>query len=127
VPLGRRFRALKLWWVLRHYGADGIRHHIAEHIRLAAEFAHRVDEEPALQRIAPAHFSLVCFSHCDGNAATDALAAAINAKPSVYVTTSQVGDRLFIRVAIGQTWTSAENVDRLWEVIKHELSMPSYA
>jgi aromatic-L-amino-acid/L-tryptophan decarboxylase len=117
VPLGRRFRALKLWWVLRHYGTRGIRHHISEHIRLAAEFAQRVDDEPALQRIAPVHFSLVCFQHREGDEATDALVAAINADRGLYVTPSQVGDRRFIRVAVGQTWTSAENVDRLWDVI----------
>jgi aromatic-L-amino-acid/L-tryptophan decarboxylase len=117
VALGRRFRALKLWWVLRHYGARGIRHHIGEHIRLGADFARRVDNEPRLQRVAPVHFSLVCFVHRDGNTATDALAAAINAEPSVYVTPSQVGDRRFIRVAIGQTWTTVEDVDRLWNVI----------
>ncbi|MDQ4048518.1 MAG: pyridoxal-dependent decarboxylase, partial [Actinomycetota bacterium] len=117
VPLGRRFRALKLWWVLRHYGVRGLRHHIAEHIRLAAELAERVDDEPALQRIAPVHFSLVSFEHRDGAAATEALVTAINADPSVYVTPSQVGDRRFIRVSIGQTTTSAEDVDRLWETI----------
>ena len=121
VPLGRRFRALKLWWVLRHYGARGIRHHIAEHVRLAAEFAKRVDNEPTLERIASVHFALVCFVHRDGNAATDALTAAINADPGLYVTTSQVGDRRFIRVAIGQTWTTAANVDRVWAVIKTAL------
>jgi len=118
VPLGRRFRALKLWWVLRYYGSRGIRHHVSEHIRLAREFARRVDEEAQLERIAPVHFSLVCFAHRDGNEATDALAAAINAEPSVYVTPSQVGNRRFIRVAIGQTWTSTEDVDRLWTVIR---------
>jgi aromatic-L-amino-acid/L-tryptophan decarboxylase len=127
VPLGRRFRALKLWWVLRYYGADGIRHHIAEHIRLAAELARRVDDEPALQRIAPVHFSLVCFRHRAGDAATEALVAAINAEPNVYVTPSRVDDRLFIRVAIGQTATSAENVDQLWDVVKHELATASPA
>ena len=127
LPLGRRFRALKLWWVLRHYGTRGIRHHIAEHIRLAADFARRVDDEPALQRIAPVHFSLVCFSHRRGNAATDALAAAINATPNCYVTSSRVGDRRFIRVAVGQTWTSAEDVDRLWEVITQQRAPASPA
>jgi aromatic-L-amino-acid/L-tryptophan decarboxylase len=121
VPLGRRFRALKVWWVLRHYGARGIRHHIAEHVRLAAEFAQRVDDEPALRRIAPVHFPLVCFSHRDGEAATEALLEAINANPGLYVTPSRVGDCLFIRVSIGQTWTTAENVDQLWEVIRHNL------
>jgi aromatic-L-amino-acid/L-tryptophan decarboxylase len=117
VPLGRRFRALKLWWVLRYYGARGIRHHVAEHIRVAADLAQRVDDDPTLRRIAPAHFALVCFEHRDGNEATDALAAAINAVPSLYVTPSQIGDRRFVRVAIGQTWTSAEDVERLWEII----------
>lgn len=117
VPLGRRFRALKLWWVLRHYGAQGIRHHIAEHIRLAAGFAQRVDDEPALERVAPAPLALVCFAHRDGNDATDALAEVINADRSVYVTPSQVDDRHFIRVAVGQTWTTARDVDRLWDII----------
>jgi aromatic-L-amino-acid/L-tryptophan decarboxylase len=117
IPLGRRFRALKLWWVLRHYGARGIRHHIAEHIRLTSEFARRVDDEPTLERIAPVHLALVCFAHRDGNEATDALVAAINADRRVYVTPSQVGDRRFVRVAIGQTRTAAEDVDRLWHVI----------
>lgn len=117
VPLGRRFRALKLWWVLRHYGARGIRHHIAEHIRLAADFAQRVDGEPGLERVAPVHLALVCFAHRDGNDATDALAVAINADPSVYITPSQVDARRFIRVAIGQTWTTDRDVDRLWDVI----------
>jgi aromatic-L-amino-acid decarboxylase len=121
IPLGRRFRALKLWWVLRHYGARGIRHHIAEHIRLASEFARRVDDEPALERVAPAPLALVCFAHRDGNEATDALAAAINAERRVFVTPSQVGDRRFIRVSIGQTRTTAEQVDRLWEVIDEAL------
>jgi aromatic-L-amino-acid decarboxylase len=121
VPLGRRFRALKLWWVLRHYGARGIRHHIREHIRLAADFARRVDDEPALDRLAPVHLALVCFAHRDGNDATDALTAAINADRRVYVTPSQVGDRRFIRVAIGQTRTTALDVDRLWDVLTARL------
>jgi aromatic-L-amino-acid/L-tryptophan decarboxylase len=121
VPLGRRFRALKLWWVLRHYGARGIRHHIREHIRLAADLARRVDDEPALERIAPVHLALVCFAHRDGNDATDALAAVINADPGVYVTPSEVRDQRFMRVAIGQTRTTAEDVDRLWDVIASAL------
>jgi aromatic-L-amino-acid decarboxylase len=127
IPLGRRFRALKLWWVLRHYGAQGIRHHIAEHIRLATNFAERVDDEPSLQRIAPVHFALICFWHRDGDAATEALLTAINAEPSLYVTSSRVSGRLFIRVAIGQTTTSAETVDRLWGVIQREVGLPKPA
>ena len=88
VPLGRRFRALKLWWVLRSYGAAGLRALLREHVALAAELARRVDEHPRLERVAPVSFALVCFRHVDGDDATDALAAAINAVPTLFVTPS---------------------------------------
>jgi aromatic-L-amino-acid decarboxylase len=117
VRLGRRFRALKLWWVLRSYGAAGLRHHLREHIELAGKLGPRVDEHPRLERIAPVSFALVCFRHVDGNAATDALAAAINAHPDLYVTPSTIDDTRFVRVAIGQTRTTADDVERLWKVI----------
>jgi aromatic-L-amino-acid decarboxylase len=117
VPLGRRFRALKLWWVLRSYGASGLRQHLREHIALAAELGRRVDEHPRLERIAPVSFALVCLRHTGGNAATDALAAAINAQPDLYVTASAVGDVRFVRISIGQTQTTAADVERLWRVI----------
>ena len=117
VPLGRRFRALKLWWVLRSYGARGLRHHIREHVALAQEVGRRVDAHPDLERIAPVSFSLVCFRHSAGNDATDALAAAINATATVHVTPSVVDGTHFVRVAVGQTHTTAADVDRLWEAI----------
>ena len=122
VPLGRRFRALKLWWVLRSYGASGIRSRIAEHLRLAVEFGERVDAEPVLERVAPVQFALVCFAHRDGNGATDRLAAAINEDPRLYVAPSQVGDRRFIRAATAQTRTTREDVDRLWNAVAGALA-----
>jgi aromatic-L-amino-acid/L-tryptophan decarboxylase len=117
VPLGRRFRALKLWWVLRSYGATGLRHHLREHVALAQELGRRVDEHPRLERIAPVSFALVCFRHRDGNDATDILAAAINRQPTLHITPSTVDDTRFIRVAIGQTHTTADDLERLWETI----------
>jgi aromatic-L-amino-acid decarboxylase len=117
VPLGRRFRALKLWWVLRSYGAAGLRHHVGEHIALAQELGARVDAHPALERIAPVSFSLVCFRHAGGNAATDALADAINATGTLFVTPSTIDDVRFIRVAIGQARTNRSDVERLWSVV----------
>jgi aromatic-L-amino-acid decarboxylase len=117
VPLGRRFRALKLWWVLRSYGARGLRHHVREHIGLAAELERRVIEHPQLELIAPRSLALVCFRHRDGNEATDALAAAVNATGTVYVTPSTIGDTRFIRVAVGQTRTGAADLERLWRAI----------
>jgi aromatic-L-amino-acid/L-tryptophan decarboxylase len=117
IPLGRRFRALKLWWVLRSYGAEGLRGLLREHIALAQELGRRVDAHPRLERVAPVSFALVCFRHTGGNDATDALAAAINAEPTLYVTPSTVGDTRYVRVAVGQTRTTAEDVERLWRVL----------
>jgi aromatic-L-amino-acid decarboxylase len=117
VPLGRRFRALKLWWVLRSYGAEGLRRLLREHVALAGELGRRVDAHPRLERVAPVSFALVCFRHACGDEATDALAAAVNAEPTLYVTPSAVADTRFVRVAVGQTRTTAEDVERLWRVI----------
>jgi aromatic-L-amino-acid decarboxylase len=117
VSLGRRFRALKLWWVLRSYGAQNLRSLLREHMALAAELDGRVGAHPRLERVAPVSFALVCFRHADGNEATDALADAVNAEPTLAVTPSTVGDTRFVRVAIGQTRTTAADVERLWRVI----------
>lgn len=117
VPLGRRFRALKLWWVLRSYGAVRLREVIREHVRLARDFATRVADHPRLELIAPIPFSLVCFRHREGNLATNELAQTINDSGHSYVTASVFEDRSFIRVSIGQTWTVREHVDRLWDLI----------
>jgi aromatic-L-amino-acid decarboxylase len=123
VPLGRRFRALKLWFVLRSYGAEGIRHHVREHVRLANELAARLDRDDRFELVAPVPFALVCFRHVAGNDATDALAAGINATGEVYLTPSHLGDMSFIRVSVGQTRTDARHVERLWELID-ELAPP---
>lgn len=120
IALGRRFRALKLWWVLRSYGAEGLRHHVREHLRLAHELAARVDGHPRLERIAPAPFGLVCFRHVDGNAATDALADAVNAAGDLRVTPSTIGELRFVRVSIGQTRTGEAHVERLWAVLESQ-------
>ena len=118
LPLGRRFRALKLWWVLRSYGARGLRHYVGEHLRLAGELAERVSEHPRLEHAAPTSFALVNLRHADGDEATDRLAAAINASGHSHVTASTIDERSYIRVSIGQTWTTAEHVDRLWTTIE---------
>jgi aromatic-L-amino-acid decarboxylase len=117
VPLGRRFRALKLWFVLRHYGATGIRHHIREHVSLAAEFAGRVTDDPRFELVAPVPFGLVVFRHVDGNEATDRLARALNESGKVAVTPTTLGDTVALRISIGQTNTTADHVARLWTMI----------
>ena len=118
VPLGRRFRALKLWWVLRSYGAEGLRSMIREHVRLAQELSERVRRHDGLEMVAPVPFSLVCFRHAEGDEATARIAEAINDSGHSFVTPSVVDGRAFIRVSIGQTWTNQTHVDRLWKVIE---------
>ena len=117
VPLGRRFRALKLWFVIRSYGAEGIRYHVREHHRLATDLAARVERHSSLELIAPTPFGLVSFRHVDGDEATNTLAAAINESGWAHVSPSTIEDRRFVRVSIGQTYTTAEHVDRLWDLI----------
>ena len=117
VPLGRRFRSLKLWWVLRSYGAAGIRHHVREHVRMARDLDARIVSDPRFTLVAPTLFSLVSFRHVGGEQATSDLAAAINATGSVMVTPSTINDQSFIRVSIAQTRTEKRHVDALWQII----------
>jgi aromatic-L-amino-acid decarboxylase len=118
VPLGRRFRALKLWFVLRHYGAEGLRSYIRHHVRLATDLAGRIDAHPRLETVAPTPFSLVSFAHLDGNEATMRLVEAINATKTSYVVPSTLGERTFVRVAIGSTLTESRHVEAVWQTIE---------
>jgi aromatic-L-amino-acid decarboxylase len=117
LSLGRRFRGLKLWWVLRSYGAEGLRRFIRNHVSLAQSLAARVSEHPRLVLIAPVPFSLVCFRHIEGNEATRSLAEAINRSGHSFVTPSSIDETFFIRVSVAQAQTDEEQVDRLWELV----------
>jgi aromatic-L-amino-acid decarboxylase len=117
VPLGRRFRSLKLWWVLRYYGAAGLRAMVRDHVALAGRFATWVEMDDRFELFAPHPFGLVCFTHIGGNEETRKLADDLNATGNVAVTPSQIGDTWFIRVSIGQTHTDERHVEALWELI----------
>jgi len=78
IPLGRRFRALKLWFVIRHYGAEGLRHHVRQHVALAQQFAAWVRQDNRFELAAPVPLNLVCFRHRDGDAANQALLDRLN-------------------------------------------------
>jgi len=117
VPLGRRFRSLKLWWVLRSYGAEGIRAMVRHHVALADDLASRLETDPRFELVAPHPFALVCFRCVESDAATEALAAAVNATGDMYWTPSVLDDRPIIRVSIGQSRVEQRHVDRLWDLI----------
>jgi aromatic-L-amino-acid/L-tryptophan decarboxylase len=117
VALGRRFRSLKLWFVLRSYGAEGLRRHVRHCVDMARGLADRLSKDSRFELVAPIPFALICFRHVGGNAATEKLAEDINSADDVFVTPSTIGDMTFIRVSVGQTRTEQRHVDRLWEII----------
>ncbi len=122
VPLGRRFRALKLWWVLRCFGAEGLRERIRANVRQARTLADWIATQPQLTLIAPTPFALVCFAHVDGDEATRRLLDSLNADSSVYLLGSVIDQRAFIRVSIGSTWTTDRHVAALQARIESALA-----
>lgn len=122
VPLGRRFRALKLWWVLRSFGAEGLRERIRANVRQARALADWIAAQPQLALIAPTPFALVCFAHVDGDATTRRLLDAVNADDSVYLLGSEIDRQAFIRVSIGSTWTTDDHVAALQARIQSALT-----
>lgn len=113
--LGRRFRALKLWTVLRCYGRSGLQELIREHVRLAALFEHWVVEAPDWELAAPRQFSTVCFRH--RSADNDEVARRATATGRVFVATTRLAGLPVIRLAIGNVWTSEQDVSVAWEVL----------
>jgi aromatic-L-amino-acid decarboxylase len=118
VPLGRRFRSLKLWMVIRHYGAEGLRHHVRGHVELAQEFAGWVGADPDFELAAPAPLNLVCFRHLGGDQVNEAIMERLNAAGDLYLTHTRLDDRYTLRLCVGQTHTEREHVQRAWERIR---------
>ena len=114
--LGRRFRALKLWAVLRWYGGEGLRSLVREHVRLAQLFASLVDAEPGWEVVAPHPFSTVCFRHVEAD--NDELARAATATGDLFVASSRLRGRPMIRLAIGNEQTTEDDIRRSWEVLR---------
>ncbi len=118
IPLGRRFRALKLWFVIRHYGAEGLRHHVRRHVELARRFADWVREDDRFELAAPAPLNLVCFRHRGGDRVNQAILDRLNSSGRLYLTHTRLRDRLVLRFCVGQTHTEAHHVERAWERIR---------
>jgi aromatic-L-amino-acid decarboxylase len=118
VPLGRRFRALKLWFVIRHFGVEGLRERIREHIRLAQEFAAWVQEDPGFEIAAPTVLNLVCFRHRGGDEVNQRLMDRLNQSGKLFLTHTKLHDQLTLRMSIGQSGTQRIHVERAWEQIR---------
>ncbi len=134
IQLGRRFRALKLWMVLRHFGADGLRARLAEHMRLAKLFASWIDETTGWERLAPVPFSVVCFRAVPGlltrpitdenaaDALNERLMESVNASGEVFFSHTRLNGSFAIRMAIGNLHTTEAHVTRAWTLLREHAS-----
>jgi len=127
IQLGRRFRALKLWFVIRSYGITGLQALIRKHISLAHELAGWIDASPDFELMAPVPFGLVCFRynpHKKDGDETDrinaALLARVNASRRVHLTHTRLGGRYVIRVVVGQRQTERRHVEEVWRLLQRE-------
>jgi aromatic-L-amino-acid decarboxylase len=124
VPLGRRFRALKLWFVLRSYGAEGLRRHVREHVRLSRLFARLVADDARFELSAPPALNLTCFRHVNGDDVSEQLLADLNATGRVFLSHTKLAGRYVLRCCIGGTWTAERHVDMLWRLIDEFAPVP---
>jgi aromatic-L-amino-acid decarboxylase len=122
IPLGRRFRSLKLWFVIRHYGIEGLQHHIREHVRLAQQFADWVRDDSRIELAAPAQLNLVCFRLRAGDSATQLVMDRLNTSGDLYLTHTKLDGKFTLRFCVGQTNTQARHVEHAWQRIQQETS-----
>jgi aromatic-L-amino-acid decarboxylase len=132
VPLGRRFRALKLWFVIRAYGVERLQAMLREHIALAAELAAQIEAEPDFELTTPANLALLTFRYCppgQGEQALDRLNErllhALNDGGRLYLTQTRVRGRTVIRFAIGQRTTTRAHVQAAWQLIQETARKPA--
>jgi aromatic-L-amino-acid decarboxylase len=117
LQLGRRFRSLKLWFVLRHYGVAGLQTIIREHVRLAKLFASLVESDARFELLAPVPFSTVCFRLRAGDAETQRLIDRVNASGRIFISHTNLNERLTARFSIGNARSREEHVREAWQII----------
>jgi aromatic-L-amino-acid decarboxylase len=120
LPLGRRFRALKLWAVLRCFGREGLQAMIREHVRLAALFEGWVHDESGWEVVAPRPFSLVCFRREATDEENQALLERVNAAGEIFISHTRLDGHYVLRLAVGNARTTEEDVRLAWDVLRRE-------
>jgi len=118
IPLGRRFRSLKLWFVIRHYGIEGLRYHIRRHVELAQMFAGWVKESDQFELAARPHLNLVCFRRRGGDDINRRIMDRLNTDGHLYLTHTRMNDRFTLRFCVGQTNTELRHVESAWRRIQ---------
>ncbi len=123
VQLGRRFRALKLWFVIRHYGVKGLQYHINEHIRLAQEFADWVSQSNDFELLNQPPFNLVCFRHKNDDAFNKKLMDSLNKSGKLFLTHTVLNGQFWLRMSIGQTQTKRHHVKKAWSLLQETVAL----
>jgi aromatic-L-amino-acid decarboxylase len=120
VPLGRRFRALKLWFVVRHYGVEGLRFHIRQHVELTKWLAEKIQADQRFELAAPLSLNLVCFRLKGSDAQNQQLMATLNQSGKMYLSHTKLNGRFVLRLCVGQTKTERKHVEQAWDMITKE-------
>ena len=114
IPLGRRFRALKLWFIMRAFGREGLAELIRDHVRMAQELARRIQEDARFEVVAPAPLSVVCFRLKGSDELNHKLLSSINAEGEAFLSHTVLNDRVVLRIAIGNIHTTRDTLQRVW-------------
>ena len=117
IPLGRRFRSLKLWSVIRYYGVDGLRKYIRGHIELSQKFADWVKADDRFQLMAPAPLNLVCFRYKGSEKFNELLLSNLNNSGKIYLSHTKLAGYYTLRICIGQSHTTEKHIRQAWEII----------
>ncbi|HET7286279.1 MAG TPA: pyridoxal-dependent decarboxylase [Pyrinomonadaceae bacterium] len=121
IQLGRRFRALKLWMVMRYFGHEGLAGRIREHCRVARLFASWVDESPDWELLAPVPLALVCFRAKGEDALNEAIMHRVNASGRALFSHTRLNDKLTLRLSVGNIRTTEQHVRQVWQLLNEEL------
>ena len=126
MQLGRRFRALKLWWVIRDYGVEGLQKKIRKHIQMTQDLAEKIENSNNFELLAPAPLNTICFRYKppgiedsgELNRINEELLERLNSTGKVYMTHTKLNGVYAIRIAVGQTYVEQRHVDVAWFLIK---------
>jgi aromatic-L-amino-acid decarboxylase len=118
LPLGRRFRALKLWFVMRYFGREGIQRVLRAHMEWAQRLAEIVDADPQFERAAPVPFSVVCFRYKGTDEQNRAILDRVNSSGKAYLSHTVLHGHVVLRIAIGNLGTTWDDVGQTWELVR---------
>jgi aromatic-L-amino-acid/L-tryptophan decarboxylase len=132
IALGRRFRALKLWFVIRSFGVEGLQDKLRWHIRLARALEEKIKKEKGFEILAPVNFNLICFRYIPDNLIETAaindfneqLLKSLNMTGKIYLTHTKINENYALRMVIGQTYVQEEHIDKAWALIKEKAKGP---